>query len=147
MDVIKNFQSWERVVEENPSKFCYVNFLTNFKIEDEILTSRWKWNLFFSSLDPQKAHLRLLPNVDTYQIWTSYLQFGGEIWKSSSKNHITELYEGTLKLKSENFQKAHLQLLLHLHIKFQILSSIWKDDRRKIVLFRGKKNPHISFPN
>ena len=52
-----------------------------------------------------------------------------------------------MELKTQKPQKAHLGLLMNVHTKFQLLSSIWSGNREGIALFQGQTGeppPHIT---
>ena len=44
-----------------------------------------------------------------------------------------------MELKSQDFQKAHLEPLQNIHTKCQLASSIWRGDRGGTALFQIQK--------
>ena len=66
--------------------------------------------------------------------------------KNHRKNVIFELKEGIMDLKSGKPQKAHLWLLLSLHIKFQFPSSIWRRDSEETDFFHGHEGKILMSP-
>ena len=48
--------------------------------------------------------------------------------------------KGLMRVKSRDFQKAHLGPLLNVHIIFQLPSPVWRGDRGETALFEVKKD-------
>ena len=62
-----------------------------------------------------------------------------EMKKADQKTISLGLREVEMGLKSLDPQKAHLRYLLNVHTKFQLLSPIWKGNRKGTALFELKK--------
>ena len=63
--------------------------------------------------------------------------------KNLLKNHFFGVVRRCNGAESRNSQKKHLGLLMNVHSKFQLSSSIWRGNRGETDLFQGQKRENL----
>ena len=106
-----------------------------------IFLGLWEDAMVRKSWDSKKAHLGILLNLHTkFQnpklIAMEFMRWKTQkMRKTNQKTTFLRLWRGAMKLKSRDSKKTYLKRPLHIHTKFQFLSSIWWGDRGGTALF------------